>query len=134
MEKTLSVINWVKDYDDKYVATLPINTIEEVYYDIDNGIKLKDVLKQVVQYIQVSSTADLYKLTPDDVVLGAIVRVKDTGICYRVIDLDKLYLPEGYEIANGPNIVLPDDEPPIEIIAYTSNDLTNNETTETDNL
>lgn len=125
MATTVSAINWVKDSNGNYIATLPINTIDEVYYDIDKGIKLKDVLHQVVQYIQVTSTAEMYKLTKDDVVLGTIIKVTDTGISYRVINLDKLNVEAGYEIANGPNnVILPDeDEPPVEIITYKQSDI-----------
>jgi len=126
MATTVSAINWVKDSNGNYIATLPINTIDEVYYDIDKGIKSTDVLHHVFQYIQVTSTAEMYKLTKDDVVLGTIIKVTDTGISYRVINLDKLNVEAGYEIANGPNIVLPDDgkdESPVEIISYKQSDI-----------
>lgn len=128
MATTVSNIIWVKDYDGNYVATLPINTIDEVYYDIDKGIKLKDVLKQVVQYIQVNTLADMYKLTTNEVSLGTIVKIIDGGAEYRVVDIDKLNLPEGYEVANGPSVVSPDD-PPIEILSYTSDDIQTEENT-----
>lgn len=120
MATTVSNIIWVKDYNGEYVATLPINTIEEVYYDIDNGIKLKDVLKQIVQYIQVDTLSEMYNLTKNDVSLGTIVKVIDSGNVYRVIDLDKLNLPEGYELANGPN-----NDQPIEILSFTTADIEN---------
>lgn len=122
MATTISSINWVKDYNGQYVATLPINTIDEVYYDIDKNIKLKDVLKQIVQYIQVDTLSDMYKLTSDEVSLGTIVKVIDSGTEYRVVDLEKLNVAEGYETANGPSVVLPED-PPIEIISYTTRDI-----------
>lgn len=38
-----SILNFKQD-DGTFVAVLPVNTANEVYYDMDNGIKLKDHL------------------------------------------------------------------------------------------
>lgn len=97
MAKTMTGILRVKDTDGQHVAMLPINTTDEVYFDMDNGIKLKEVLGQMIQFIKVETLDDMYELTTADVVIGTVVKVVQSGNTYRVVDLTQLHNSLGYE-------------------------------------
>lgn len=80
------------DYDE----LRPFNTIDEVFFDIDNEIKLKEIINQLIDYKVVSSLNDMYKLTSSDVSEGTIVKIKN-GDAYKVIDINNLSNSNGYE-------------------------------------
>lgn len=79
-----------------YDELRPFNTMEEVFFDINNGVKLKDVMSQLIDYKVVATLDDMYTLTTDDVSVGTIVKIKD-GTSYKVVDINNLSNSSGYE-------------------------------------
>lgn len=80
------------DYDE----LRPFNTIDEVFFDIDKDIKLKEVLNQLIDYKSVDSIENMYQLTSDDVTEGTIIKVSN-GDTYKVVDINNLSNANGYE-------------------------------------
>jgi len=80
----------------EYDELLPMNTIDEVYYDIDNAVKLREILNQLIDYRQVDSIDNMYGLTANDVNVGSIIKVAN-GYTYKVVDITNLSNADGYE-------------------------------------
>lgn len=119
MANTMAAIYHTRDNDGNYVATFPINTADEVYYDIDHNVKLADIIKRLVDYRYLDTLAEMYALTKDDVFVGSIINVK--GTIYRVIDLNNLNNASGYTNISSSNKPISGTE--INLIVYTSSDI-----------
>lgn len=48
VQKIISALERVKDANGDYVLILPVNTVEEVFISLETGVRLSDVLKNIV--------------------------------------------------------------------------------------
>ena len=97
--KTMSTIMKARQEDGSFIPVFPIVTINEVYTDIDNGIKLSTYL-QDLSSISTSRSVDnldaMFNLTSSDVKLNECIRIIDEGRYFIVIDLNNLNSFAGY--------------------------------------
>jgi len=134
-----SILNFKQDGTNSFVTVFPINTTEEVYFDIDNNIKLSEYLKNNSSNKEVNTDADRFALTSDDVKAMDIVKVNNPFAYYLVKDVNNLSSDAGYiklitgNMLNVPGGIpqlgsdgrLPSDSvsPPVQFITYTSADI-----------
>ena len=89
----LSSLLRVKDDDGLYYTVFPINTLHEVYYDMEKQITLEKFLEdkhlpQKVHHIEKLEDINNTKLTKDEVFIGDLIAVGGTTIS----NADYLYL------------------------------------------
>jgi len=97
--KTMSTIMKAKQPDGSFIPVFPIITANEVYTDIDNGIKLSTYLQDLSSIStsrSVDTLDDMFALSSSDVKLNECIRTIDEGRYFIVIDLDNLNSPAGY--------------------------------------
>lgn len=97
-EQVTSVIQRVKQEDGTYKIVFPINTLNEVYYDLENDITLKEYLETEgsTKLITVANDDVRFALTSDSVSKMNVVHVASTSNLYFVINLEKLSEEAGY--------------------------------------
>lgn len=97
--KTMSTVMKARQDDGSFIPVFPIVTANEVYTDIDNGVKLSTYLENLSS-ISTSRSVDsldaMFALTSEDVKLNECIRTIDEGRYFVVIDLDNLSSPAGY--------------------------------------
>lgn len=123
-EQVASSILKFKQADGSFLTTFPINTIDEVYVDIDNQIKLRDYLKSKYSgYYEVTNDTARFALKAADVTNGDFVKVLSDDKLYLVTDTTKLNTNAGYELIYAKNADGSGSGGPVNIITYTANDM-----------
>lgn len=79
----ISALNRTKDENGNYVVILPINTIEEVFVDLGTGVKLSDILDNVVEQVN-----DTRLTTIED--LSSVINML-SGLIDNKIELNHIY-------------------------------------------
>lgn len=79
----ISAINRVKDKDGNYVVILPVNTIEEVFVDLNTGVTLSQILDNVVEQVN-----DARLTTVED--LASVINML-SGLIDNRIELNHIY-------------------------------------------
>lgn len=96
LKNIISTFQHVRQADGTFITVFPVNSINEVYYDIDKDITLADYLKDNTGSITVANDTERFNLTSENVKLMDVVYVEDTGKKYFVIDTDSLTTANGY--------------------------------------
>ena len=115
--KTMSTVMKARQEDGSFIPVFPVVTANEVYVDIDNGVKLSSYLNSMSAASRSVENLDaMFALTYNDVKLNECIRTIDEGRYFVVVNVNSLNSPEGYlEIltANrigGPNGLVTFDE------------------------
>lgn len=99
LTKTMSTVMKARQEDGSFIPVFPIVTTNEVYVDIDNGVKLSSYLNDLsvsAASRSVDSLDAMFALTSDDVKLNECIRTTDENRYFVVIDLDNLNSTAGY--------------------------------------
>ena len=95
--KTMSTVMKARQDDGSFIPVFPIVTTNEVFVDIDNGIKLSTYLQTMSTTSRSVDNLDaMFTLTSNDVKLNECIRTIDEGRYFVVIDLDNLDSTVGY--------------------------------------
>jgi len=94
--EVISSIIRMRQEDGKFIPIFPINTINEVYYNIDKNKKLSMHLRTLIKSVEVESIDDLYKLTTGDVKTFDIIKVSQGDRYFIVKDTKNLNSELGY--------------------------------------
>ena len=90
----ISAVQHVRMSDGSFAAVFPINTTNEVYYNIDAGIKLDDYYSAMVNPATYTVQTEEERLTFTSLLAedltGKTLLVRDTGKKYIIIDESKL--------------------------------------------
>jgi len=107
MANALVALNYIKQSDGTYRLHFPINTTNEVYYDIENNVTLKKYLSTITPggiMHTVETDEDRLALTVATVKLMDVVKVTgDKNALYYVTDIEKLGTEEGFTPFVDPN-------------------------------
>lgn len=122
-EQVASSILKFKQEDGTFLSVFPINTVDDVYYDIDKNLKLKDFLDNFAGYVPVENDDARFALTAGQVNNGTLVKVKNTDKLYLVVDETKLSTDDGYELIYTKNADGTGDGGPVNITTYTLDDM-----------
>ena len=95
--KTMSTVMKARQDDGSFIPVFPIVTTNEVYVDIDNGVKLSTYLETMSTTSRSVDNLDaMFALTSSDVKMNECIRTIDEGRYFVVIDLDNLNSSAGY--------------------------------------
>jgi len=94
--EVISSIIRMRQEDGKFIPIFPINTINEVYYNIDKNKKLSMHLRTLIKSVEVESIDDLDKLTTGDVKTFDIIKVSQGDRYFIVKDTKNLNSELGY--------------------------------------
>lgn len=106
LTKTMSTVMKARQDDGSFIPVFPIVTTNEVFVDIDNGVKLSTYLDTLSAASRsVNNMEEMFALTANDVRLNECIRTTDENRYFVVIDLDNLHSIAGYlEILTMNNI------------------------------
>lgn len=97
--KTMSTMMKARQEDGSFIPVFPIVTANEVYVDIDNGVKLSEFLNDMnnTSTSRVVDSLDvMFGLSSSDVKVNELIRTADEGRCFLVVDTNSLDSTMGY--------------------------------------
>lgn len=93
----------IRDENKDFVTIYPVTLDKNVYTKIGKDLNLRDIVNNIVDYVEVENAAEMFALTSSKVKLNTYVYNKETSILYQVSDLTKLNVIDGYTVVSLTN-------------------------------